>query len=116
MRPQRFTETLRFFCVLVLAFAVAAGPCQACFDAPVKSPAHNCCPSQKNAPQHQHNSSCSDVQVAIEQSKATLSVSVAEAMPVVALPMMLLPVPAFDRLEASLSASHTPFLITLLRI
>lgn len=100
----------------MLAFAVAAGPCQACFDAPAKSPAHGCCPSQKDTAQHQHNSSCSDVQVAVERSKPILEMAAAEAAPVVELHRGLVPLPAFGTLEARLAPSHTPLLISVLRI
>lgn len=116
MRTQRFTATLRLLCVLMLAFAVAAGPCQACFDAPVKVSAHGCCPSQKNAPQHQHNSSCSDVQVAVEHSKSTLVEIVADAAPVVGLHHTLVQAPELGALETRLASSHTPLLISVLRI
>ena len=100
----------------MLAFAVAAGPCQACFDVPVKSSAHGCCPSQKETQPHQHNSSCSDVQVAVEHSKPTLEMAAAVAAPVVELHRGLVPLSALGSLEARPAPSHTPLLISVLRI
>jgi len=117
METHRRPATLRLLCALVLAFAVIAGPCQACFDPPAKSSAHGCCPSQKNAPQHQHNSSCSDVQVAVEQGKAGMhefDAAVAPALAAAHEP--LAPLAGFERVQTSLTAPPAAPVLVPLRV
>ena len=115
MRTQRFAAILRLLFVLVLAVAVVAGPCQACFETPAKAPSHDCCPSKKSPAPHQHNSSCGDVQAAVDQSKSPLQeIAVLDAAPVVALP--LADALEFAPFEPRLAVSHTPVLVISLRI
>jgi len=115
MKATSLPATLRLLCALLLAVAVIAGPCQACFDPPKSSSAHDCCPSSKKSEQHQHNSSCSDVQVAVEQGKQEL-----QSLDMIADPLhietALLPVsPVSQPLASSLGAAFTPSLLTTLR-
>ena len=108
MRTQRGFATLRLLCVLLLAVAVVAGPCQACFDVPVNAPAHNCCPSGKSSSPHQHNASCSDVQVAVEHSKSSVHAPDAIAAPIAAALPADAPVVLGDRLAPQFAVSYTP--------
>ena len=115
MKVSSLPATLRLLCALLLAVAVVAGPCQACFDPPKGASAHDCCPSSKKSEQHQHNSSCSDVQVAVEHSKQELQLLdvIAELVPTE------VAVPAFSgsvaQVDTPQSGAFTPPLLIALR-
>lgn len=115
MKAISLSATLRLLCALLLAVAVVAGPCQACFDPPKSASAHDCCPSSKKSEQHQHNSSCSDVQVAVEQTKQELQSfdAIAELVPTVEIAMALAVYAVPAVMPVDLSA--TPPLLTSLR-
>ena len=115
MKAFSLPATLRLLCALLLAVSVVAGPCQACFDPPKSASAHDCCPSSKKSEQHQHNSSCSDVQVAVEHSKQEL-----QSLDVIAEPVPTeSTLPVFSNsiapVETPQSVAFTPPLLISLR-
>lgn len=115
MKAFSLPATLRLLCALLLAVAVVAGPCQACFDPPKGASAHDCCPSSQKSEQHQHNSSCSDVQVAVEHSKQELQSLDAFAAPVPADAVVLVSSTALARTQTPRFVAFTPPLLTTLR-
>jgi hypothetical protein len=114
MKAFSLSATLRLLCALLLTVAVVAGPCQACFDPPKSASAHDCCPSSKKSEQHQHNSSCSDVQVAVEQTKQELQSfdAITEPAPTVEIAIAFAAYMAPAGAPAALSATP-PLLISL---
>lgn len=115
MKAFSLPATLRLLCALLLAVAVVAGPCQACFDPPKGDPAHDCCPSSKKSEQHQHNSSCSDVQVAVEHSKQELQSLDVIAEPARTETALLTFSAVVAPVETPQSVAFTPPLLTALR-
>lgn len=115
MKAFSLPATLRLLCALLLAVAVVAGPCQACFDPPQGDPAHDCCPSSKKSERHQHNSSCSDVQVAVDQGKLDCTTLDLIAEPVASRHVVLALHASDVVVEAARFAAFTPPLLTTLR-